>query len=1040
MIIDRSSRERSLHVGAIILVLFCSCCSLAQTTSLLGHVKSDTGSIFPRIQVRARLSGTTTVRDATTDNAGNFRLDDLPSGQYLVSVLPPNGIAAVEVSCTAAVESSSRCDIVIPTQKSATGEGVLGAATVRDLPVNGRDIAQATTLEAGVSAVRTQQSAADVNSGRGQRGFGQQISLAGARPQQNNYMLDGITTNDYANSAPGSVLGLDLGADAVERISVNTSSYPAENGRSSGGVIRAVTRSGSDKVHGSVYEFLRNDALDASNFFDHPKPSFRRNQFGASGSLPLWRHRTFLFANFEGLRQSLGTTQVDTVLSPSGRQGKLASGSVAVNSLVAPYLRLFPLPNGSLLPGGDTGIFRFSGQQVTGEDYFTTRLDHVFSPKDKLAATYSFDRARTVQPDQLDFKLTGLRTRRQVLSVSESHSIGSDTLFTSRVGVNRDQAGIGDNPGGISPLASDTSLGFLPGATPGRFDIVGLTSFPGGLNSSSRFEFHWTSLQAYGDFASRKGRHNITAGVALEHTRDNMAATSNQNGSFTFQSIQDFLTNRPFALTLEIPGSNANRGLRQTVIGVYVQDQVKVNSRIGFTAGIRYETSSVPTDVHDQLSTLRRVQDPVPHLGNPYFANPTRLDFEPRIGFAWSPGSGRTVVRGGFGIFDVLPLSYEFELLSLFAAPFVQIGTPTNLPLGSFPYGAVAIAESVGGPRRNVYVQPDPHRNYVMQWNTAIERSVTRNTAVHLGYVGSRGVHQPFRADDINIVMPAAKTSAGYEWPTVSNVPKLNPAVGRLDALMWVGDSYYSGLQLQVQSALPTSLQLQGSYTWGKSIDTGSATIAGDQFSNSINSLPWFDTRLNRGPSDFNVGQTLSLHFTWSLPTLHGAALRPITAGWQFGGTFQATSGAPFTLQLGGDPLGQHSTDPMDVPDRVYGSRCNTPLNDPRSISYVNLSCFRFPAPANRRGNLARNSLTGPGLQTLDVFLRKDNFIKRIADRFDVQLRVEAFNLLNRANFAPPLDHRVLFNQDGTPVSGGGLIDSTQTPPRQIQLGLKLIW
>jgi hypothetical protein len=261
-----------------------------------------------------------------------------------------------------------------------------------------------------------------------------------------------------------------------------------------------------------------------------------------------------------------------------------------------------------------------------------------------------------------------------------------------------------------------------------------------------------------------------------------------------------------------------------------------------------------------------------------------------------------------------------------------------------------------------------------------------------------------------------------------------------LDALMWVGDSYYSGLQLQVQSALPTSLQLQGSYTWGKSIDTGSATIAGDQFSNSINSLPWFDTRLNRGPSDFNVGQTLSLHFTWSLPTLHGAALRPITAGWQFGGTFQATSGAPFTLQLGGDPLGQHSTDPMDVPDRVYGSRCNTPLNDPRSISYVNLSCFRFPAPANRRGNLARNSLTGPGLQTLDVFLRKDNFIKRIADRFDVQVRVEAFNLLNRANFAPPLDHRVLFNQDGTPVSGGGLIDSTQTPPRQIQLGLKLIW
>jgi hypothetical protein len=239
---------------------------------------------------------------------------------------------------------------------------------------------------------------------------------------------------------------------------------------------------------------------------------------------------------------------------------------------------------------------------------------------------------------------------------------------------------------------------------------------------------------------------------------------------------------------------------------------------------------------------------------------------------------------------------------------------------------------------------------------------------------------------------------------------------------------------------LPTTLQLQGSYTWGKSIDTGSATIAGDQFSNSINSLPWFDMRLNRAPSDFNIGQSLSVHFTWPVPAPNSKMLRTVGSGWQFGGTFQASSGAPFTVLLGGDPLGLHSTDPTDVPDRVYGAACTKPFHDPRAFSYVNLNCFRFPVPSNRRGNLRRNSLIGPGLRTLDVFLTKDNFVKRTADRFNVQFRVEAFNVFNRANFAPPLDHKVLFNQDGTPVPGGGLIDSTQTPPRQVQLGLKLIW
>jgi hypothetical protein len=247
------------------------------------------------------------------------------------------------------------------TGDSSTG-GSVSAKTVCDLPSNGRDWTQAATLEAGVEAFRTQPDASNTNSGRGQRGFGAQISISGGRPQQNNYIVDGISINDYANAAPGSVLGVDLGSEAVEGVSVVTSNYPAAYGRSSGGIINASTGSGSGPFHGSVYEFLRNSALDTRNYFDSVKPPFRRNQFGATAGGTI-QERTSLFGNYEGLRQSLGTTHVDTVLSPAARQGQILTGTFAVDPAVVPYLAVYPLPNGSILPPGDTGYLHLPGNR-----------------------------------------------------------------------------------------------------------------------------------------------------------------------------------------------------------------------------------------------------------------------------------------------------------------------------------------------------------------------------------------------------------------------------------------------------------------------------------------------------------------------------------------------------------------------------------------------------------------------------------------------------------------------------------------------------
>ena len=352
----------------------------------------------------------------------------------------------------------------------------------------------------------------------------------------------------------------------------------------------------------------------------------------------------------------------------------------------------------------------------------------------------------------------------------------------------------------------------------------------------------------------------------------------------------------------------------------------------------------------------------------------------------------------------------------------------------------MTIAETNLGVLRNVYVQPSPSRNYVMQWNLNVEQKLPRNTGVLVGYVGSRGVHQPFRVDDINLVLPSALYQ-GYVWPVpAGSGQKINPNVGRLDGLMWLGDSYYDALQVQLRTAPFSGLDVRAAYTWGKSIDTGSATIAGDQFSNSISSLPWFDTRLNRGPSDFNVAQNFSWHFDWSVPVLGYHASSVLRRGWHLGGTFQASTGSPFTFVVGGDPLGLKNSDPFDVPDRLRGQGCSTATLDPHTISYANMACFAFPLPSTRRGNLGRNSLTGPGLRNADVSLHKDTIIDRISDHFNVQLRLDVFNLLNHANFAPPLNHKALFNANGTIVPGAGLIDSTQTPPRQLQLGLKLSW
>ena len=1023
--------------------------------SLSGRVTSQSGTPIANARLVVKNSANSDTRSVTANSDGTYSVADLLPGNYEITASAP-GFEDAHATMTVNPDSKPVMNLVMRAASTAEAEqGQTGSSTAKgnvttsisELPLNGRSASDVAALEPGVATARTQAS------GQAQRGFGTEMTISGGRPRQNDSRLDGISLNDYSNGPPGSALGVNLGVDAVEQLSVLTSNYPAQVGRSSGGVIAASTRSGTNKFHGSVYEFFRNSALDARNFFDTQKPPFRRNQFGVSLGGPILKDRTFIFGDYEGLRSSLGVTQVDTVPSATARAGNLSTGPIKVDPTVLSFVNAFyALPNGSLLGAGDTGIFTFSGQQVTPENYFTTKVDHKLSEQDAVSGTYMFDAGKVRQPDELNDKRTGYDSRRQVFTVNETHTFNPHFLSSFRFGINRVIAVTGLTfPSGNSH-ASDGSFSTVPGENAPGVQVTGLTLFSGGVGSPSNFNFHWTSIQAYEDLSSNRGKHSLKFGAGLERIRDNMLGVSDTGGVFSFNSLSDFLTNVPFFLSAAIPSAVTERGIRQTILGAYIQDDWRWRPNVTINFGVRYEMATVPTEVHGKLTALRHITDALPVCGvlvpggcsavGPLFSNPTLRNFEPRMGISWDPfGSGKTAISAGFGMFDVLPLPYLIQFNELFSAPFFKAGSATGLPAGSFPGGAFALVDSPNT-FRQAYFDPHPRRNYVMQWNLTIQRELAKDSSAMVGYVGSRGVHQPFRAEDVDMVLPTL-TSRGYLWPLPAGTgTRLNLTAGRITAGYWDGDSYYDALEIQIKKKIARG-SVEGSYTWGKSIDTSSGSLVGDEYSNSISNPLFFDPRLNRGLSDFNIAQNLEVNYTWELGTPKWAS--GINAwmfgGWQIGGVFEASTGVPFTPGFGGDVLGAKSTDPnIDVPNLIPGPGCGSRVNSGNPVSYIKTQCFAVPNPITLRGNLGRNTLIGPGLVNFDFSLFKNNYIKRISDRFNAQFRAEFFNILNHPNFAPPLDNRNIFDSTGSRVANAGLITSTQTPSRQIQFAVKLIW
>src|SRR5260221_1783739 len=488
---------RTTAVFLILAIIFCAP-TLAQVAggTLSGTVSDPNGSGVPQAKLVIKNLATGVERTTTTNADGFYTTVNLLPGSYEISLKATGFNSETRHGVTMTVGSQITVDIAlrvgtISSKVEVTAQvpdvqlqssdisAVVTASTVRELPLNGRSWTDLAALQPGVETIQTQPTFA-VGADRGNRGFGQQLTLSGGRPQQNNYRLDGVSLNDYANGAPGSVLGGNLGVDAIEEFSVITSNYSAEYGKTSGGVVNAITRSGTNQIHGSAYEFLRNSRLDSKNYFDVGNiPPFKRNQFGGTVGGPLQKDGTFFFADFEGIRQSKGITNVTTVPSSTARSGKLfgiydpknnphcpvgvptpdQACQVTVDPGAQSYFTFWHLPNQGDIRNGDLGTYTFSAQQIVNENFLTARLDHKFSNNDSLFGTYMFDRTPYSSPDGLNNVEFDTLTSRQFVAIEETHIFTPRFANSVRIGGNHEVVNNNQSLKAINPDADRGDLG-----------------------------------------------------------------------------------------------------------------------------------------------------------------------------------------------------------------------------------------------------------------------------------------------------------------------------------------------------------------------------------------------------------------------------------------------------------------------------------------------------------------------------------------------------------------------------------------------------
>jgi len=1063
---------------AIVLLISSAAIWAQVTAAVSGVVEDASGGAVSGAAVTVKSLETGMVRHTSTDSSGGYSVLRLPLGPAEIQVEKAGFKAVDRTGISLAVNQNARVDfklevgeVVSQVSVSSAGPvvntttesvaGLVGEEQVKDLPLNGRSFDNLITLNPGAINYTLKSAGTSTSNGN-------TFSVEGRRPADNLTLLNGIeyTGSSQLADTPGGASGELLGIDAVREFNILTDTYSAQYGKRAGAQVSVVTQSGTNELHGTLFEFLRNSDLDARNFFDRNYvPPFRRNQFGGALGGPLKKNKLFLFGNYEGFRQALAESSLSEVPDAEARLGKLPNAAgvyttvAKLNPAMLPYMALWPAANGpELLSNGvATGIALSynNPRQSIREDFGTTRGDYTISNRDTLTAAYTIDDGYNLTPASDPLFGQALLLTSQVASLQETHVFSPDALNTARIGLSR--AAYNFN----SPIVTSfpSSLDFVTGdGGPGGIVIGGGVTTTGasaitsaGPNNAANVYNRRTLFTYQDDFQVTKGIHQLSFGVWLQPIRDNEDTASRQLGQASFTSLTTFLQGT--TSSFQVVPNPTELAWRSFFGAWYAEDVMKLRRNLTVRAGLRYEFTDGYNEADGRASNYitngQGVLETTPLVGKSAFTtnNATHL-LGPRVGLAWDPFSdGKTAVRAGFGIYYSLidDLSFLLNALPPYngTASYANAQLPSILPIVKGVQPLASCGPGVPTPCTTYApegVQPNAKTQAVNEWNFTIERQMSQNTSLQVEYVGSFGYHGLISIDPNSIQAQVCASASGClaggtgtattrvaqgtNYIPVGTRP--NPYLS--GGFFWYteGNSSYNALQTDLRHRMSHGLDLRANYTWSKNLDVNSA-LTGAQASNEAQMV------LNRnsletdyGPSALNAGQAASFSAHYELP-MKGKVL----GGWQVNGIVSLLSGFPITPQVGSNRSGDGDTRNPDRPSLSTTFTGAVVTGNPNQ--WFNPNAFVLPA-AGTYGNVGRGVLNGPGLADVDLSLFK-NFAVR--ERWKVQFRSEFFNALNHANFGTP--NAIVFS--GTAVSStAGLITSTATTSRQIQFGLKVMF
>lgn len=1049
------------------------------TASVSGTVEDSSGGAVAGATITVTSLETGGRRTTATDASGSYSILALPLGPTEVRAekagfkpVDRTGIT-LEVNQNAKVnfqlslgELVSQVDVseqapVVNTTTESVG-GLVGETEIKDLPLNGRSFDNLITLNPGAIDFTLKSAGTSTSNGN-------TFSVDGRRTMDNIFLVNGIeyTGSSQLADTPGGASGELLGVDAVREFNILSDTYSARYGKRAGAQIIVVTQSGTNLLHGTLFEFLRNSDLDARNFFDQGfVPPFRRNQFGGALGGPIKKDRLFLFGNYEGFRQALALSSVSEVPNQLARKGLLPNSSgiykpvSKLNPAMLKYFALWPQANGPELfsNGLPTGIALayYNPRQSIREDFGNTRADYAISDHDTLTASYTIDNGNNLAPAADPLFTSRLILVGRVASLQDTHVFSPRALNTARIGFSR--AAYNFNAPIVTPFPS--SLDFVTGnGGPGGIVIGGGVTTTGasaitsaGPNNAANVRNRRNLFTYQDDFQFITGMHQINLGVWFQPIQDNEDTASRQLGQASFTSLATFLTGTVSSFQV-VPDAN-ELGWRSFFGAWYAEDVMKLRRNFTMRVGIRYEFTNGWNEADNRASNyLTNSQDVLetnPFVGKSVFTsnNATHL-LGPRIGLAWDPfGDGKMAIRAGYGIYYSLIDDLSFLLNSLppynGTASFANVSLPSILPIRS---GVPPVPSCGPGsvPPCTIFapegIQPNAKTPAVNEWNFTMERQLNTQTSFSLAYVGSFGYHELISIDPNSIPAQICSNPRGCVAGGVGSVRRkvpegasYIPAGSRPNPYLsggffWYteGNSSYNALQTNVTRRLTHNLEFRANYTWSKSLDINSALTGAQAINEAQMVLNRNDLAADWGPSALNAEHQASLSAHYELPFGRGNLL----GGWQLNGIATLLSGFPVTPQIGSNRSGDGDTRNPDRPS--FNPAFTGPIVEGNPNQWFNPNAFVLPA-AGTYGNVGRGVLTGPGLAELDVSLFKNI---ALTERVHLQIRSEFFNALNHPNFETP--NAIVFS--GTQASStAGLITSTATTSRQIQFGMKLIF